>query len=171
MIITSKVNDDYCHLSVIEIEARHCLASDEGEEPIASEGRALISSYFVEMALRQGQSSCTLKLKAKPGQRWNISLVDFGVPRTHSASSTSGEDVLRDLESSEDSESLRLPVCRQYAAIRDERSAAKSVVCGGGTSRDKVVHLSTGHLIQVEVFSRARDSGISAQFLLRVEGE
>jgi len=147
---------------VIEVTARHCNPS--GSEPITSD-RGFISSLSTTRASHLGQRSCTLTLRAKPGQRWNISLVDFGVP-VHSAIDTSSGP---SAAVSDDAIDERLPVCQRYAVIRDERLSTGSVICGGGSAREKLVHLSTSHVIQVDVFGRGADP--AAQYLFRIEGQ
>ena len=86
-----------------------------------------------------GTSEAPWSIEALPGQRINITLLDFA-----------GSDVV---SSSADQTSDGLArVCRVYATIRESSDKRSMTVCGG-ESRVKTVHVSSEHQVELRVIS------------------
>ena len=101
-----------------------------------------------------GTRSCPWIIQAKPGQRLNITLFDFGLPMR-----TSANDGSRFMSSL---------VCQRYAVLKETHSKS-STVCGG-EARTKNIYVSDTNQVHVQVIpSRApRDT---TEFLLSYTGK
>lgn len=110
-------------------------------------------------------TGCVLTLTGPPGQRWNITMLDFGYASLLSAQKPAagggGGGAGRGIASSDSSSMF----CRKYATIKAE-GETPLVVCGSNT-RHKTIHVSTGsHLTIVLTYLEQT----SPQFLIRFEG-
>ena len=103
-----------------------------------------------------GSDLCPWSVRAQPGQRINITLVNFA-----RAPNPMGEDV--------DDADAFLPgprICYQFAVIK-ERDARRSVTeCEGGP-REVKAYMSSSHQVDITVLSRKSSDTF---FLLKYEG-
>ena len=90
-----------------------------------------------------------------PGQRINVTLLDFSIERTYQVRRI--DDI--------DSFDIEATVCREYAVIHEVETEWKTMVCGG-TTREQHVYLSKTNTLRIVV----TDPG-DRHFLLKYEGE
>ena len=100
-----------------------------------------------------GTTLCPWVIEVLPGQKVNITLLDFGWQ------SRTGTD------SSMDS----LQICQKYAVIR-EMSKTKSVTVCGSASRESHVFTSTTHELEIYLSPKTSADGHTNHFLLKYEG-
>ena len=100
-----------------------------------------------------GTTLCPWVIEVLPGQKVNITLLDFGWQ------SRSGTD------SSVDS----LQICQKYAEIR-EMSKTKSVTVCGSARRESHIFTSTTHELEVYLSPKASLDGHTNHFLIKYEG-
>ena len=102
-----------------------------------------------------GATTCPWILQALPGQKLNITLIDFAISSK------------RDLSKS--NSHFGIPeICYKYALIK-ERSKQKDTTVCGGQERKKWVYLSDSNSVHIEV-AGGRRGGNFGYFLLRYEG-
>ena len=90
-----------------------------------------------------------------PGQRINVTLLDFSVERTYQVKR------LNDINAFD----IEATVCSEYAVIHEVESEWKTMVCGGNT-RQKDVYLSKTNTLRIEITNTG-----NKYFLLKYEGE
>ena len=104
-----------------------------------------------------GSSSCPWILQALPGQKLNITLIDFAM------SSGSGRDP------NTGTGHLSIPeICYKYAVIRERGKKKDTTICGG-QEREKFVYQSDSNSVHIEV-AGGRRGGNFGYFLLQYEG-
>ena len=102
-----------------------------------------------------GKHNCPWVLRAQPGQRLNITLLDFALSTRHRNTGSAH---------------LGLPeVCYTYATLREKGTEKPSMVCG---SRDRVsqVYVSSTNEVTVEV-AEGKRGGNFGYFLLMYESK
>jgi len=156
-----------------------CHGTHDVGQPTTSE-IGYISGLGTRDNTLSGVATCqtTFVLRARPGQRWNISLVDFAADHALQSSAT-GTSL-----AAADSLSTR---CMRYALIsegdRDQRLSVDgqpykeaAVVCGGIDIREKSVYLSETETVRLEVYGhRTTNDGDATlhdigQFLFKYNG-
>ena len=95
-----------------------------------------------------GTDSCPWLVQGQPGQRINITLLDFAIGGG--------------------SEDVPLDYCRAYAIIRDKQTGRSTTVCGGH-ARESVVYLSQSNQVEIRIIRTPKRTNID-HFLLRYEG-
>ena len=90
-----------------------------------------------------------------PGQRINVTLLDFSVERTYHVKR------LNEIDSFD----IEATVCREYAVIHEVESDWKTMVCGG-TSRWQQVYLSKTNTLRIEITNTEE-----RYFMLKYEGK
>ena len=102
-----------------------------------------------------GRTYCVYTLETRSGQRWNISLLDFGGGTKYSVKEQLSE--------------TRMPMCQRYAIIREGGMQTQgSVVCGGDL-REKTVYLSKDNVLQLDVYGSANDAQ-ARHFIIKYQG-
>ena len=139
------VNRSSVQFTVMETTKEQCHSSNS--LVITSESGYIASSQIESTPF--ARSACSVTLRSKPGQRWNISLVDFGVGADDTGKATGSR------------EETKPPICLRYAVIR-EGSQTGSVVCGGEI-KERLVYLSSTNVVHMEALGR-KDSPDSTQF-------
>ena len=121
----------------------------EGHEVRLESGSGYISSISSSGA----QSACNWILKAKPGQQFNFTILDFGILQLVNEKLPEAQ-----------------AYCHRYAILKDGKLAEgqRDVTICAGRERYSHVYLSKSHEVQLQVF-RSEES--SARFLLKYEGE
>lgn len=118
-----------------------------------------MSSSDINLRLSNyGHNSCPFKLEAQPGQRWNITLIDFGVSHIYSIKSDSAAVLAKS----------SLSFCHQYAVIK-EQGVHKHSVCGGGM-REKIVYTSQGNALHLDVYGTTNNAE-AKHFVLKYQGK
>lgn len=117
--------------------------------------------YLSSLTAAGSKASCTWTLKAQPGQRLNLTLLDFGV---------FGHAKRRDPRA----------FCHRYAIVGDGEKGGRSqgpqrevTVCAG-TQRTKHVYLSKTSTVSVQLFRSEQDENEGSgapRFLLRYQGK
>ena len=92
-------------------------------------------------------------IEALPGQRINITLLDFGV-YTPEGDSSYGESF------------NGVEVCQKYAVVREKIPERSTVLCGG-RARERQVYLSNSNSVEIGIEAR---SATKHHFLLKYEG-
>ena len=111
----------------------------------------IISSSIAED--ESGRHLCPVLIKGKPGQRINITLVDFGSVISQQGRGLQGVSV----------------VCQRYAVIKEAGTVSPTIVCSGN-QRTRGVYLSEGHTVEIQlVHTRHRKE--AAHFLLKYSGK
>ena len=90
-----------------------------------------------------------------PGQRINVTLLDFSVERTYHVKR------LNDIDGFD----IEATVCNEYAVIHEVESERKTMVCGGNT-RWKEVYLSKTNTLRIEITNTG-----NKYFIIKYEGE
>jgi hypothetical protein len=116
-----------------------------------------ISSYNIKRRLsRFGHRSCSYILEASPGQRWNLTLFDFGMRY----------NVLR-----EPGRVHLGSIRHKYATVQETGSPpSDSRFIIGGEDREKSVYLSQKHRVFLEVYDTANEAD-ARHFLIQYKGE
>jgi hypothetical protein len=116
-----------------------------------------ISSYNIKRRLsRFGHRSCSYILEASPGQRWNLTLFDFGMRY----------NVLR-----EPGRVHLGSIRHKYATVQETGSPpSDSRFIIGGEDREKSVYLSQKHRVLLEVYDTANEAD-ARHFLIQYKGE
>ena len=119
-------------------------------------GRALLTSQrgtiasVVSHETGHGTDTCPWVIRVLPGQRVNITLLDFSV--TSGTAYGSAE------------------FCKAYAIIRERSPAGNSQTLCGGSARYKDVFVSRGNQVEIRIIqSKKREN--RDFFLLKYEGE
>ena len=114
--------------------------------------------YISSLTASTSKASCTWSLKVQPGQRLNLTLLDFGV---------FGHAKRRDPRA----------FCHRYAIIGDGANGGqREVTVCAGTQRIKHVYLSRGSTVSVQLFRSDHgynDDGVARgvpRFLLHYQG-
>lgn len=102
-----------------------------------------------------GDPNAPWLLKVLPGQRINLTMLDFG-------------RIQNDVESG-----AKAPThCQVYAVIKEKGSAKRATICGGTTNktRESSIYVSEGHELEVRIVTNQRSRG-GAQFLIKYESK
>ena len=114
-----------------------------GYRPIPVSPPSGFLASWVTKEIGRGGGACPWQISGAPGQKIQLTLVDFGVWR--------GSKDPRDGDGSRPGS--RVPehsgICHIYARIREGGSG--SITLCGGEQREKVVYVSEGHKVEVEV--------------------
>ena len=102
-----------------------------------------------------GSKDMPWMITVDPGQRINVTLLDFSVERTYHVKRLNDIDAF-DIEAT---------VCNEYAVIHEVESEWKTMVCGGN-SRSSDVYLSKTNTLRIEITNTG-----NRYFLLKYEGE
>ena len=97
-----------------------------------------------------GTDSCPWLIQAQPGQRINITLLDFAID-------------------TETKPTRPIDYCRAYAIIRDHQTGRSTTVCGGHV-RESVVYLSQSNSVEVRIIRTAKRDDVD-HFLLKYESK
>ena len=133
------------------------------------------SGYLSSLDAYQTDSShCIYVLQAEPGQRWNFTLLDFGIGTPKLLESGGNSLKQGKLQHTVDSDEQH--ICRKYATISEESRLSENVICGG-RKRMRSVYFSAGHKVFISVHQHFNDNsdGNDADngiphFLLQFEG-
>ena len=102
-----------------------------------------------------GSSSCPWILQTLPGQKLNITLIDFALPSGRDSNAGTGH--------------LSIPeICYKYAVIRERGKKKATTICGG-QQREKFMYQSDSNSVHIGV-AGGRRGGNFGYFLLRYEG-
>ena len=141
--------------------ARACIRGGPIQAPISHDSSqpGILASSVTEKT-GCGSTNSPWKIQGKPGQRWNITLMDFSRIKNN-----------KNMTSSESKAHAPYSHCHVYAIIKD-KSVSKSVtVCGGSPAqvRERSIFLSESHQLEIRMMigKPERDSG---QFLLKYQG-
>ncbi len=122
---------------------------------IATSPSGIIASITTEES-NCGSSNCPYMLRARPGQRFNFTLMDF-------AMSTKRRSTVISVQ-------MGLPeFCYRYATIRENTREKETTVCGG-TDRSRHVYTSDSHIVQIQM-AGGKHGGAFGHFLLKYEGK
>jgi len=123
------------------------------------------------------------ELRAAPGQRWNISLLDFAPAHAPTPSTVTGTGNGNAADGGGPGWESAGAVCRRYAIIHEELDVMETmtssgysdemIVCGGSGDRQRTVFLSQTEVIRLEVQTHP-EADVSDQtdlFLLQFAGE
>jgi len=141
-----------CRYSVVQ-ESRSCVVSVTSDQQFISS-----SSSFSDI---NSMSSCGSRshpwhLEAPPGQRINVSLLDF----TGTVSSSGDRDV----------------TCRQYGFVVEKSSRKNVSICSTSSvhdeeqQRERAVYMSDSNKVDIVLSSGAANSDNSYNFLIRTNG-
>lgn len=100
-----------------------------------------------------GSTLCPWVIEVLPGQKVNISLLDFGWQ------SRSGMDMSTD----------SLQICQKYAVIREMSQTKSHTVCGSA-KRETHIYTSQTHELEIYLSPKASPDGHTNHFLLKYEG-
>ena len=102
-----------------------------------------------------GSASCPWILQALPGQKLNITLLDFAMSSRR--------------DSNNDNSHFGIPeICYKYAVIKERNKKKNTTVCGG-QERERSMYLSDTNSVHIEV-AAGRRGGNFGYFLLHYEG-
>lgn len=103
-----------------------------------------------------GSSRCPWVIKVLPGQRINITLLDFGLTaELDDAGPGTGK-------------TTHPRYCREYATLRETKSTRSVVVCDGDPVQ-KHMYVSEDHVVEIEV-EKSESPTVQFRFLLKYEG-
>ena len=115
------------------------------------------SGYIANAATERfgyGSSRCPWVIKAQPGQRINVTLVDFSQMGPQEDASTGA---------------VRPRYCREYAMMRETKTVRSIVVCDGDPPQ-KHIYISDGHVVEIEL-EKNDSPDANFRFLLQYEGQ
>jgi hypothetical protein len=133
-------------------------------------------------------TQCVYVLQAELGQRWNITLLDFGLPASNTDDGDGGlnnnnnNNIPTDTTAENNDFRLGLSnICRKYATISEEGRSSNYYVCGG-LKRARSAYYSLGHRILISIHRNAINSNSASneggrglletpRFLLHFEGK
>ena len=102
-----------------------------------------------------GSTTSPWLIKALPGQRINLTLLDFGAVQNE--------------ESPLDSSGQRsMDHCQVYGIIRETLNGKASAICGG-IIRERNVYVSEGNELEVRIMTSPAEQG--AQFLIKYQSK
>jgi len=183
-------SSSYVIVAVFTAESTECRHSTPIRLPAFHSSVGHIASLATQETGWCGTDSSPWLIEAQPGQRINITMLDFGLQSGQirnaktaamrsagvRSSGSGGLGYIPVTQGSQSSSGMTASSCQtRYAVIR-ERSFGTAQsrlprvieVCGGQGSREKHVYLSQGHLVEITVDAR-RDN--PDYFVLRYEGE
>lgn len=133
-----------------------------------SHGRSGVLASITAHELGVGMASCPWLIVASPGQRINITLMDFA---TYNRSSSR---VRRDLSPAGHTGhyDARTRFCREYAVVSEDTATKNLVVCSDRGPQTRLVYLSKSHKLKV-TFSDTMSSATDSQpyFAIKYEGQ
>ena len=109
-------------------------------------GRGFLSSLIAQEK-GAGGVTCPWLILLQPGQRINLTLLDFGVASRYERGATD---------------------CQIYAVIRDLTSRAEMTICGG-FRRERSVYVSEGRGIEILLHTYGEDT-IPIHYIITYEG-
>lgn len=124
--------------------------------PLTIRNQSAYLSSLIAAETGCGTSEYPWAIQMKPGQRVNVTLLDFGGPSGASRTSDLPTDGVG-------------RVCRVYATIREGSGNRRSVTICGGQGRVRHVHISQGNLIEIRLITTNHPTR-PVHFLLRYEG-
>lgn len=121
-------------------------------EVVASASQGYLASVVSEES-DCGTANCPYSLSARPGQRFNFTLIDFALsPKRRSTAQTSGME----------------DFCYRYATMREQGKDQEIFVCGG-TERVRHIYTSETHSIRIKL-EGGRHGGAFGHFLIKYQG-
>ena len=123
----------------------------------------ILSSYITEKT-GCGSTQSPWKIQGKPGQKWNITLVDFSRISTNNTMGSTNKDGKSPTAYSH---------CHVYAIIKEKGPSRRSVtVCGSNPTqgRERTIILSDSHLLEIRMMTGKQSRGSSEQFLIKYKG-
>ena len=140
----------HCLFSVHNPPCRPC---KNFTEVIATSPQGFLASVVSEES-KCGTADCPYILSARPGQRFNFTLVDFALSpkRRSTVAASSGDDF-----------------CYRYATMREQGHDKEIFICGG-TERVRFAHTSQTNVVRIK-FEGGRHGGVFGHFLLRYDGK
>ena len=112
-----------------------------------------------------GTSDAPWSIVGLPGQRINISLMDFTLDSVRRISSEFIPIPGQHLNQQHQQQQTKS--CVVYATVREMEGKRSVTVCGGGEQRMKMVHLSLDNSVEIRIISSQPNT---ANFLLHFEG-
>jgi hypothetical protein len=134
---------------VVEIPKSAAVCAEEergGVAAITWSRRGFLSS-LVTGEQGVGGVTCPWLISMQPGQRVNLTLVDFGIASRYERGATD---------------------CQIYAVIRDMTSHGEMTVCGG-FRRERPVYVSEGSDVQVKLHTYGDDAN-TVHYVIMYEG-
>lgn len=124
---------------------------------VTAQGEGYVSSYVTQQT-SCGTTESPWLLRAKVGQKINVSLIDFtSLSLGMSSSGGSGTSGASD-------------VCVVYATIRDGNGQLTQTVCGGIGKRLSHVFTSVSNSLEVRLVGKLQQSKAEGYFLLKYAG-
>ena len=126
------------------------------------------SGYIASVATQEhdiGSSRCPWVIKVLPGQRINVTLLDFGLTADLQGEAVTGSSVA----APPPGKPTHPRYCREYATLRETKSVRTVVVCDGDPVQ-KHMYLSDDHVVEIEV-AKSESSAVQFRFLLKYEGQ
>ena len=111
-----------------------------------------VISSIITATSECGSSNCPWVLQGQPGQRFNISLVDFSHLN------------IRPREKGKPHS-----VCHRYATVQEEEATKDITACTGDAARERSVHVSETNSLRIHLYSSTPDSNV--HYLLRYSGQ
>jgi len=129
-----------------------------------------LSNLYTEQHSGYGSSSCPWRISVEPGQRINITLLDFATP-------TATDALILAAPPSQDPAAGSIQglgstrVCYQYASVIERLSSTRTFHVCGGDRRERHVHTSLTNVIDVNVVARKNaETEKEYYFLLQFKG-
>ncbi len=104
-----------------------------------------------------GSDVCPWIIRVDPGQRINVTLLDFSLIHPFGSNTIDGKALVK-----------QRTYCHKYAVIKEREATRETVVCGG-EKRERNVYMSTTRTLEVHVM-RYTSPKKSAFFVLKYEG-
>ena len=99
-------------------------------------------------------------LEFSPGQRINVTLVDFvAVPSTNLTRQSSINFEQHNQH------------CQVIAVIKEKTPVRSVTICGGGVERERTVYISESHSIEVRLMTISKSASEGGHYLIRYEGQ
>ena len=138
-----------------------CVARDYKPLPVPLPSGYLAN--WVTKETKKGSGSCPWQVTAKPGQWIQLTLLDFGVWGTRDPNDP---DVGQRDPPSGGNSPQHSGICHIYARIREGSSS--SITLCGGEAREKIVYVSEGHEVEIEV-TNPRSAPDPAFYIIKYE--
>ncbi len=104
-----------------------------------------------------GSQTCPWVLEALPGQRINITLLDFAIASRNTTRRHSHKP--------------GYPLyCHEYAVVKETQAPSRSATICGGEQRIRAAYVSTSHKVEVNMVARKPGRNLE-YFLLQFEGK
>jgi len=162
-------------------DAQHLTPQDDHLVVLAdTHGLSGVLASVTARELGVGMSSCPWLIVAAPGQRINITLMDFAAydrSPTLVAATAERSRPRRELPSSAQSRRRQYDrstrFCREYAVVSEDTATKNLVACSDHRPRTRLVYTSRSHKLQVtfsDVTSSTADDVSQPYFAIKYEG-